>query len=415
MQKDQVTFGATPLVSGEAKSGSSRLHSLDALRGFDMFWIISGEGIFHALANVVMANHSLVRNPVTYKIATTNDLNLWERMAVGISNQLHHSPWNGFTFYDLIFPLFIFIAGVAMPFSYSKKLPADTIDSKAVKRQLYKALIKRTVILIVLGAIVNGLFKWQGYEQTRIASVLGRIALACFFAALIYLNASRRNQIFWAVGLLIGYWVAMMLIPVPNFGAGVLTPEGNLSAYVDRLLLPGKLHRAVYDPEGILSTIPAIVTALLGVFTGAFLKASSNGFSGGRKAVMLLATGTILVGFGRLWNHFFPINKTMWTSSFVLYAGGWSLLLFAIFYLVIDVAGLKKWSQPFVWIGANSILIYMAAHGAIDFYYTANFLFAGVIRFATPGRQAVWLALGVALVQVGVLYFLYRKKWFLKL
>lgn len=398
-----------------ARSGPGRLQSLDALRGFDMFWIVSGEGIFHALAGVVMAKHALLRNPVDYQIATTAGLNFWERIAVGISNGLHHSPWNGFTFYDLIFPLFIFIAGVSMPYSFGKKLSAEATDNKSAKRKIYRSLVKRTLLLIALGAVVNGLLKWQGYEQTRFASVLGRIGLACFFAALIYLNANRRAQVLWATGILLGYWAAMTWVSVPGFGAGVLTPEGNLAAYVDRLLLPGKLHRTVYDPEGLLSTVPAVVTALLGAFTGEFLKGKSTRFSAVQKGVWLLAAGAAALCVGALWGTVFPVNKTVWTSSFVLYAGGWSVLLLALFYLVIDVAGYKTWSKPFVWMGANSILIYLAAHGFLDFYYTANFLFAGLIRFAAPVWQAVWLATGVALVQFLLLWVLYKKKLFLKL
>lgn len=374
------------------KPETERLQSLDALRGFDMFWIISGEYIVHALSK-----------------ATNAPVFNW------MSAQLLHTPWNGFTFYDMIFPLFIFIAGVSMPFSYGKKLSVEATTNKQARRKIYTGLIRRTVLLILLGMVVNGLLKWQGYEQTRIASVLGRIALSCFFAALIYLNAGRRAQIAWAIFLLVGYWVAMMLIPVPHFGAGVLTPEGNLEAYIDRLLLPGKLYRASYDPEGILSTIPAIVTALLGVFTGEFLRDKSNRFSAARKGMLLAISGVILLGLGLLWNLSFPINKNMWTSSFVLYAGGWSVLFFALFYLVIDVAGFRKWSTPFVWIGVNSILIYMAAHGLINFEATANFLSGGLLKFAPPLWQAVWLAVGVALVQLALLYFLYKKKLFLKL
>lgn len=407
--------GDTVDGTAAAKSGHVRLQSLDALRGFDMFWIVSGEGIFHALAGVVMAKHALPRNPVDYRIATTADLNLGERIAVGISNGLHHSPWNGFTFYDLIFPLFIFIAGVSMPYSFGKKLSAEATDNKSRRRKIYRSLVKRTLLLILLGAVVNGLLKGQGYEQTRFASVLGRIGLACFFAAVIYLNTSRRAQVLWATGILLGYWAAVMWIPVPGFGAGVLTPEGNLAAYVDRLLLPGKLHRTVYDPEGVLSTVPAVGTALLGVFTGEFLKEGARRFGAVQKGAWLLAAGVTALGLGALWGTVFPINKTMWTSSFVLYAGGWSVLLLALFYLVIDAAGYKTWSRPFVWMGANSVLIYLAAHGFLDFYYTANFLFAGLIRFAAPVWQAVWLAMGVALVQVLLLWMLYKKKLFLKL
>lgn len=369
----------------------ARLQSLDALRGFDMFWIVSGEFIIHALSK---ATHAPAWN--------------W------LSDQLSHSPWNGFTFYDMIFPLFIYIAGVSMPFSYGKRLSADATANKAARRHIYQSLIRRTVILLLLGMVVNGALQWKGYANTRFASVLGRIALSCFFAALIYLNYSRRAQIAWFVFLLLGYWAAMALIPAPHFGAGILTPEGNLEAYVDRLLLPGKLHRKVYDPEGLLSTIPAVGTALLGVFTGEFLRTGNDRLPAARKGLALIVSGVLLLCLGLLWNVVLPINKNMWTSSFVLYAGGWSLLFFAVFYFVIDVAGLRQWSMPFVWIGSNSILIYMAAHGIIHFDATANFLFGGLIQYATPPWQPVWLAIGVALVQLALLYFLYKKKWFLK-
>ncbi|MDP4226561.1 MAG: heparan-alpha-glucosaminide N-acetyltransferase domain-containing protein, partial [Bacteroidota bacterium] len=237
-----VTIQNSDIVKENKKSESGRLLSLDALRGFDMMWIISGEIIVHALAK-----------------ATHAPFCIW------MSNQLHHTVWNGFTFYDMIFPLFILIAGISMPFSYGKKLKDKTgEDYKVAKRNLYKSLIKRTLILILCGMVVNGALQLKGYQDTRFASVLGRIAISCFFAALIFLNCKLRNQIIWFSGLLLGYWAIMMLIPVPGYGAGVLTPEGNLASYLDRMFLPGKLHRVVYDPEGLLSNIPAIGTAMLG-------------------------------------------------------------------------------------------------------------------------------------------------------
>ncbi len=399
---------------------ATRLLSLDALRGFDMFWIISGEGIFHGLANVVLTKHALYRNPADWQIALSSDLNFWERMAVGISNQLHHTPWNGFTFYDIIFPLFIFIAGISMPFSFGKQMehasvndPGSCLHGPALaKKNIYRSLLKRTLILIFLGMVVNGLFKWQGYENTRIASVLGRIALSCFFAAIIYLNSSLRTQVIWFAGLLLLYWAAMMWIPVPGYGAGILTPEGNLEAYIDRVLLPGKLHRAVYDPEGLLSTIPAIGTAMLGIFTGQFLR--NEKLTSAKKVLILIGAGTGLLLLGLLWSIVFPINKNMWTSSFVLYAGGWSVLLFALFYYVIDVVGLKKWSIPFVWVGCNSILIYMAAHGVVNFESTSAFLFGGLYNKTPEVWHSALQWTGVALIQFAALYFLYKKKWFLK-
>jgi predicted acyltransferase len=374
------------------KNSSPRLMSLDALRGFDMMWIISGEIIVHALAK-----------------ASNDPVSTW------MSNQLHHTPWNGFTFYDMIFPLFIFIAGISMPYSIGKQMENPfNINPTAAKKKIYRSLIKRTLILIICGMVVNGLFKWQGYENTRFASVLGRIALSCFFAAIIFLNTNWRKQIFWFAGLLLGYWAIMALVPVPGYGSGMLTPEGNLAAYIDRILLPGKLHRAVYDPEGILSTIPAIGTALLGVLTGQLLRWKSDKLSMLRKSFIIGVAGVVLLGTGLLWDLVFPINKNMWTSSFVLYAGGWSLILLFIFYFVIDVLGYKKWSMPFVWIGMNSILIYMGAHGVINFESTASFLFDGLIKYTPEAWHMVWLGTGILLVQLALLYFLYKKKWFLK-
>lgn len=391
-----------------------RLLSLDALRGFDMFWIISGEGIFHGLANGVMKEHHLIRNPDDWTIASNDHLSFFERFLVGLSNQLHHSLWNGFTFYDLIFPLFIFISGVSMPFSYEKHLNGGN-DKKKSAKGVYYALIRRTLILIFLGMVVNGLLKWEGYENTRFASVLGRIGLSTFFAALIYLNFSLRKQLVWLLGILLGYYIIMIAIPVPGFGNGILTPEGNLAAYVDRLLLPGKLHRAVYDPEGLLSTIPAIATALLGVFTGTFLNTKNKRFSLVLKAFYLLVAGVILVSLGLLWNLIFPVNKNMWTSSFVLVAGGFSLVLFSFFYYIIDVKTYQKWSLPFIWIGTNSILIYVCAHGLFNFESTSQFLFGGVITKIPLVWQQASLWLGVLLVQLEILKFLYDRKWFLKI
>src|SRR5687768_11529582 len=397
-----------------SKMGQTRLHSLDALRGFDMFWIICGEGIFHGIASVIKQKHSLQQSTIDWQIAAGNDLSLVEKFFVFISNQLHHTPWNGFTFYDMIFPLFIFIAGVSMPYSFGKQLEQAKNKSIA-KKNIYRSLLKRTIILILLGMVVNGALQLNGYENTRVASVLGRIALSCFFAAIIYVNCNLRKQISCFIIILLGYWAAMMLISVPGYGAGVLTPEGNLSAYLDRILLPGKLHRTVYDPEGIFSTIPAIGSAMLGIFAGQFLRWSGQNKHSIKTGFILFLSGVTLIVIGWLWGFAFPINKNMWTSSFVLYAGGWSTLLFALFYLVIDVAGYKKWSLPLVWIGANSILIYMASHGVINFEYTSQFLFGGIVD-KTP---AVWhpalLWIGVALIQLTALYFLYRKKMFLKI
>ncbi|MBE7169179.1 MAG: DUF5009 domain-containing protein [Williamsia sp.] len=392
--KDPAVFVASSIAKDQtgAAARPARLHSLDALRGFDMFWIISGEGLVHSLA-----------------AASGLAIFKWA------SDQLHHSDWNGFTFYDLIFPLFIFVAGISMVYSVTNQLEKNPlINRQRVGKKIVAALLKRTLILIFLGMVVNGLLKWQGYENTRFASVLGRIALAGFFAALIFLNCHLKGQLAWFLGILLGYWALMMLVPVPGWGAGVLTPEGNLEAFVDRIALPGKLHRKVYDPEGLLSTLPTICSALSGIFTGQFLRSQAGWLTPLRKGLVMIAAGLVLIGMAWIWNPFFPINKNMWTSSFVLCTSGWSLLFMALFYLVIDVGGLRKWSMPFVWIGMNSILIYLAAHGLVDFESTAVFLFGGLIRHAGLPWQPVWIAAAIALVQLAGLFVLYKRKLFLK-
>lgn len=375
---------------------SGRLISLDALRGFVMFWIMSGEHIVHALAKAA---------PIPVFI--------W------MSSQLHHAEWNGITFYDMIFPVFLFVAGVSMPYSFEKKIQLSGVNSAKdlpsnEKRKIYVSMLRRTCILLVLGFVVNGLLRFDGFDNTRLASVLGRIGLAWFFAGIIYLNFDIKKQLIWFFGILIGYYVAMKWIPVPDFGAGILTKEGSLEGYIDRLLLPGRLHSTVYDPEGIFSTLPAISTALLGVFTGTFLKAKSS-FSINVKLLLMTLTAVVLIIAGLIWDISFPINKHLWTSSFVCFVGGFSILFFVFFYVIIDLFGFQKWAFPLILIGSNSILIYIAAEGLVDFKYTADYVFGGLINFTPIDWQPFFAALSVTVVQLILLYFLYKKKWFLKI
>jgi predicted acyltransferase len=376
---------------------NDRLVSLDVLRGFVMFWIMSGEHIIHALAKAA---------PIP--------------VFVWMSAQLHHTDWDGITFYDMIFPVFLFVAGVSMPYSFDKKMKLAGVIAPSElpsdeKKKIYWSMFKRTCILVFLGFIVNGLLRFEGYEQTRFASVLGRIGIAWFFAGLIYLNFDLKKQIIWFSGILIGYYFAMKLIPVPGFGAGDLTAEGSLEGYIDRLLLPGRLHSKVYDPEGIFSTIPAVSTALLGMFLGTFLKTQANIISVNRTIAILVVAAIVLIGLGLLWNYDFPINKRLWTSSFVCFVGGFSILFFTFFYVIIDVLGFHKWAFPLLLIGSNSILIYMAAEGMVNFKHTADFVFGGLIKFAPIVWQPVFMTISVTFVQLLLLYFLYKKKWYLKI
>jgi predicted acyltransferase len=365
---------------------TERLVSLDALRGFDMFWITSGEGLIFSLA-------ALTGWPI-FEWAKT---------------QLHHVPWDGFVFYDMIFPLFLFIAGVSMPFSILKR--KNRGDSA---KSIYFHLFKRLFLLLLLGLIYNKLLYFD-FAHQRWASVLGRIGLAWFFAAIIVLNTSVRSQIYWFIGILLSYWAAMKLVPVPGFGAGVLTPEGNLCAYIDQHLLPGLFCCYKYgDNEGILSTIPAIATALLGALTGHFLISENPRLNGIKKALIMLAAGVAFLGTGKAWSFVFPIVKNMWTSSFVLFAGGWSLILLAVFYLIIDVWKIRRWSFPLVVIGLNSITIYMLSAGILNFQSMNKFFFTGVIRLFSGPVQPVISAIGFIICVWVLLYILYKKKIFLK-
>ena len=329
---------------------SERLLSLDALRGFDMFWIVSGREFVVAILAVLAGKHWLVS----------------EGAPVWFKTHMEHPDWNGFTPYDLIFPLFIFMVGVAMPFSFAKHVARG--ESRL---QLYWKVTRRAALLVLLGMVCQGLFRFD-FHNLRCASVLGRIGLAYFFAALITFHTSTRGRVAWIVAILLGYWAAMMWIPVPEYGAGNLEPGKTLADYIDRQLLPGKLYKQVRDPEGILSTIPAIATCLLGVLAGQLAPPipqrarQSRGVVAGRRR--LLARGRDL-------GLRFPINKNLWTSSFVLWTGGWSLLLLGLFYLVIDVWGWKKWAFFFVVIGTNAITIYVG-HSFIDFAAVGKLLFS---------------------------------------
>ena len=373
------------MINDKRKTKSQRLASLDALRGFDMLFIMGGERIVTALAELTGAG-----------------------CLTWAATQMHHMEWNGFHFYDMIFPLFLFIAGVSMPYSFANRL------SKGVSRgKIYRHMFRRMIILVVFGIIYNGFLEFD-WGNIRYASVLGRIGLGWFFAALIVFNAKPRWWPIWFGGILLFYWGIMMLVPVPGYGAGVLTQEGSLAGYVDRLLLPGKLFLGNHDPEGILSTIPAVSTALLGAITGNFLRMPDRQVPRIKKAMWIGIAGGISLLIGWSWGQVFPINKNLWTSSFVMYAGGWSLLLLALFYLIIDVWNRKGWAFFFIVIGMNSITIYMLQRGIINFHSTRDFFFGGLINSFSGSWQSLISALGYTTVCWVFLYILYRKKIFLK-
>ena len=248
-------------------------------------------------------------------------------------------------------------------------------------------------------------------SEIRFGSVLGRIGLGYLFANIICLYFSERSQIFWFWGILIGYWVLFLVGAAPGFPKGDLTMEGNIASYIDRLLMPGKLYLGIHDPEGITSTIPAIATALLGVYAGRILK--SNILTPSRKVGQLAGIGVVFLVIAQIWNLVFPINKNLWTSSFVLQVGGFSLLLLALFYYIIDVKGIKRWAFFFSVIGMNSILIYMSGR-FISWRYTTEALFKWLIQLSGDPWGLFVFALCYLAVKWTFLYFTYRQKIFLR-
>ncbi len=375
---------AAPATDAAIASKLTRLQSLDALRGFNMFWIIGGDDLVSTMLEKS-------RNPVVK----------------GISDNLtSHAPWVGFHFYDMIFPLFLFIAGVALPYAISKQL-----ERGKTQQQIALAILKRTVMLFVCGLIYNGLLKFNGIEHLRIMGVLQRQALGYGAAALIYLYAPKtRQQIGIAVALLLGYWAAMALIHVPGFPRGTMTETGNLANYIDRALFkPGQLYRSYGDPEGPFSTIPAIATAILGVLAGKWLRTNKKTEN---KAAGLAIAGLGLIAAGAVWGIWFPIIKKIWTSSYVLYAGGWSLLLLALFYYIIDVKQYKKWAFFFVVIGVNPLTIYLMQE-FVNFEEIAKFFFGGALKHAPAIAPVLFIALVIG-IKWFVLRFLDKQKIYLR-
>ena len=369
------------------KKSPERLRSLDVLRGFDMFWIIGGKPFVLGLVALFSVD--------------TRD---W------LKARLHHPEWHGFEPYDLIFPLFLFIAGVSTVYSITNRLEKG--DSRA---SLHYHFIKRGLILVLLGILYNGLLSRdlsnvEGWSEARYASVLGRIGLAYMFAALIAANTQWRFQVIWVIGLLASYWLALRFFPVPEFGAGNLEPGHTLTDYIDRLFVPGKLYQGDRDPEGLLATIPAIATALIGCLAGQLLR--HDRIDGIKKSGFLAIAGIACLGLAWVWNFDFPINKNLWSSSFVLHCAGWSLLLLSLFYLVIDVWQFRKFTIIFTVIGANSILIYIGPQ-FLDFEHTNEKLFGGISHFAGNNRDLLMHASYLGMLWF-LLYFLYRKKIFLK-
>jgi len=358
-----------------------RVASLDALRGFDMFWIIGGDAVVRSLP-------AIKDTPVTRFLAS----------------QVEHRAWAGFTFYDLIFPLFLFVIGAVLPFSLLKR--AGQGESR---RRLHLRIVRRSLILIVLGLVAGGVLEFD-FANMRWMGVLQRIGLCYLLVSILVLNTKKRTQFGVFAAILLLYWAALALIPVPHFGVGSMTPEGSLHTFIDQKVLPGRFPAEFYGPGdslGVLSTLTAACSVLLGVFAGYWLKSER---SAGTKTLGLLLSGILCLGIGYLWGLVFPIIKHIWTSTYVLWAGGWCLLLMAAFYWVIDAQGHSRWAFFFTVIGLNAILIYFGQQ-VVDFDRIAGFFLSGVIANA-GAISPIILPVGALGVKWLGLRFLHRQRLF---
>lgn len=270
-----------------------------------------------------------------------------------LGEQLKHVDWAGFHFYDLVFPMFVFIAGVSLAFSLPKSVERLGRGGAAWR------LTRRASILFLIGVIYSGGVR-AGLDHVRWLGVLQRIALASLGAGLLSLWLGWRSLVGACVALLLGYWALMALVPAPGGIPGDFREGHNIVNWFDARFLPGRKYDGSHDPEGILSTIPAIANCLLGLLAGLFLRRPDTGAS--RKSCVLAVAGVVLVLLGMLWSVPFPLIKKLWTSSFVLVACGWSSILLGAFHFIMEAHGIRRWAAPFVWIGLNPITVYLAAN-----------------------------------------------------
>lgn len=267
---------------------------------------------------------------------------------------LDHAAWNGCTLADLVFPAFLFIVGVTTVISLNRQVTLNVI----ARLEIYKSILKRSVLLFLFGLFLNAFpFHFDlSLANLRIYGILQRIAICYFICSLIYLNTTVKAQIVLFIGILFGYWYWLTQIPLPGFIGDQLSMANNWVAYVDKLIFsPVHLHKN-FDPEGLISTLPAVATTLAGLITGRLLLTQ---LSKQKKGLLMLLVGVVFLGLGWAWGYYLPINKNLWTSSFVLWTAGVSLIAFALCFYVIDVCGYSKWALPFKIFGMNALFIFI--------------------------------------------------------
>jgi predicted acyltransferase len=371
----------------ESNAGG-RLVSLDVFRG------------------ITIAGMVLVNNPGTWS---------------SIYWPLEHAEWNGWTPTDLVFPFFLFIVGVSITLAFGRR-----VEEGGAKRDLYLKVIKRTLIIFGLGLFLNG-FPYFQLSTIRIPGVLQRIAVCYLIASLIFLTTKVRTQLAIALALLVVYWLLMTRVAAPGFAAGDLSKEGSLASFIDRMVFGAHVWRQakVYDPEGLLSTIPAVSTTLFGVLTGHWLRSERTRIE---KVVGLFVIGTICVVLGWAWNPFFPINKALWTSSYVLFTGGLALQLLALCYWVIDIKGYRRWAWPFEVFGVNALALFVGTglmvkimglirlqNGDGTQISSQGWIFRRLfLSWAAPINASLAYAITFILFWLLLMWLLYRKRIYIK-
>ena len=354
--------------------------SIDALRGFDMFWIIGGHGL-------VLSTLALREEPLPDWLA----------------RQFHHVRWEGFSAWDLIMPLFLFIVGTSMPFAFASRRRERTTAS------LYLRILRRVVVLFVMGMMVQGnLLALELDKLVVFSNTLQAIAVGYLAAGLAVLHLPILGQLLLTIGLLVTYWLLMMFVPFGGHPAGTLEEGANLALHVDHLVLGGYDDGKRYT--WVLSGLGFAATVLMGVLSGHILRSNR---SPAKRTAYLCAAGLGCLLAGWLWSFHFPINKHLWSSSMALWAGGWCFLLLGLFYLVIDVWGCRRWAFPFVVVGMNAITAYMAWH-LISFRTISDRLLEGLADHLGERGGACLLAAGPFVILWLILFHMYRNRTFLK-
>ena len=383
---NQLEIEEAARAGKDAGAQTGRLLSLDVFRG------------------ITIAGMTLVNNPGTWG---------------AVYPPLQHAEWNGWTPTDLVFPFFLFIVGVSITLSLTRQ-----IEKGSKQRDLILKIVRRSLVIFGLGLVIYG-FPYYNLSTQRIPGVLQRIAVCFLIASIIFLKTGWKGQAAIATALLLLYWLIMMAVPAPGYAAGDLSKEGNLAAYVDRLLMPGHLWTPIYDPEGLLSTMPAIATALFGVLAGRWIMSRREPME---KAAGLFVAGAFAIFIGWAWGALFPINKALWTSSYTVFTAGMALQFLALCYWLVDIKGYKRWAMPFVAFGVNAIIVYVlsslmevaldlpllknadgSAEGVKEYLF--NHFFA---TWASPINASLLWALTYVLFWWVFAYVLYKRRIFVK-